>query len=241
MIVSFGTGATVPVRVGVVPAEPATEVTGIVNVVLADGTNPAVFGVVQVTVWPDVVQVHPLFENDVGAVRLFGNTVVNVNEPVAGAVPILATVTGINDVTPSCNAGDGCPILATKSGRSIDTIGEIGVTEPVLFAMIASVGTGVTVPEIVGVVLAVPEAGVTGILNDTEVVGTKPVVFPLIQVTVCPAVEHTQAPSVNDAGADKPFGKVVINVNGPVADALPIFAIVTGINEVIPSCNAGAG
>ena len=46
---------------------------------------------------------------------------------------------------------------------------------------------------------------------------------------------------MNDAGAVKPFGNVVVNVNGPVAGAVPTLVIVTGINDVMPSVNAGDG
>ena len=43
------------------------------------------------------------------------------------------------------------------------------------------------------------------------------------------------------AGAVKPVGNVVENVNGPVAGALPWFVNVTGIFDVTPSVNTGDG
>ena len=122
--------------------------------------------------------------NDAGAVKPFANVVVNVNGPVAGAVPTLVIVTGINEVTPSVNAGDGCPIVVVKSGRKPNAIGAVGVIVPVLFAVVVSVGNGAVVPVIVGVVPAVPIAGVTGILNVVTAVGAKPAVFGVVQLTV---------------------------------------------------------
>ena len=97
---------------------------------------------------------------------------------------MLVTVTGINEVTPSVNTGDGWPIVVVKSGFKPAAIGAFGVIVPVLFGVVVSFGTGDTVPLICGLVPAVPIAGVTGILNVVSAVGAKPAAFGVEQVTV---------------------------------------------------------
>ena len=113
----------------------------------------------------------------------------------------MVTVTGIFDTTPSINAGDACPIVVTKSGRGIGKIFAVGNIVAVLFGVTFSVVTGVTVPEIGNAVPAVPTAGVIGILNVVLIVGAKPVVFGLLQVTVCAEVKHVQPFCEKIAGA----------------------------------------
>ena len=122
--------------------------------------------------------------NVAGVVKPFGNIVLNVNGPVAGAVPIFASVTGICDVTPSVKVGI-IPTVVVISGFADAAIGAVGETgADVLFAVTVSFGTGVVVAVILGVCPAVPTAGVTGKLNTVFAAGARPVVFGLVQVTV---------------------------------------------------------
>ena len=187
--------------IGIFPEVPMAGVTGILNVVVAAGTKPVVFGVVHETTCPSVEQVQPPLVNVAGEVKPTGNVVVNVNGPVPGAVPWFVTVTGIFDVTPSVSAGDGCPIVVTKSGRGIGKIFAEGIIVAVLLGTTFSVGTGATVPETGKALHAVPIAGVIGILNVVLVVGAKPAVFGFVHVTVCAEVKHVQPFWLNNAGA----------------------------------------
>ena len=163
---------------------PIAGVTGILNVVVAAGAKPVVFGVVQLTTCPRVEQVQPPLVNDAGAVRPVGNVVVNVNVPVPGAVPWLVTVTGMLEVTPSVNVGEGVPIVVTKSGRGIGKILDAGTIVAVLFGITFSVNTGAIVPDTGNAAPTVPTAGVIGILNVVLAAGAKPVVFRFVHVTV---------------------------------------------------------
>ena len=58
-VFSFGTGAVEPINVGNVPAVPPCGVTGILKVVSPTGAKSPVFGFVQLTVCPDVIQFQP--------------------------------------------------------------------------------------------------------------------------------------------------------------------------------------
>jgi hypothetical protein len=73
-------------------------------------------GVVQVTFCPVVAQLQPLLVNGAaGGVIPVGIVTVVEIRPVAGAVPIFATVTGMFEVVPAVNGGIA-PIVVVKSG-----------------------------------------------------------------------------------------------------------------------------
>jgi hypothetical protein len=91
---SFG-AEDVPLNVGVVPAVAADGVTGtLITIALL----PAVLlngpGVLQVTVWPEVVQLLPPLVKVAGADVPAGNVMVVVIGPVAGPEPTFVVVTG---------------------------------------------------------------------------------------------------------------------------------------------------
>lgn len=182
--------------------------------------------VVQLTVWPVVVQPQPLpAENVAGALTLMGKVVANVKGPAAEAEPILLTLTGNVAVCPAVSRGTG-PTLDTRSATPCTgPAGWVGVaiTEPVMGEL--------AVPEKVGVVPAATLAGVMGILKLVDVLAAN---GPLaVQLTDCPVVVQPQPlAAVKLAGALIPVGRVVANVSGPGAGPLPILLILTGSDAV---------
>ena len=112
--VSPETGVVIAVNCGVVPIAATGGVTGTLKVVLL----PLLIGpgFTHVTFCPVVEQFQPLLVNGAdGGVIPAGTGIVVVIVPVAGPVPILATVTGILAVTPAVKGGIG-PMAVVKSG-----------------------------------------------------------------------------------------------------------------------------
>lgn len=108
------TGVVFTTNEGIVPIELFVGVTGTLNKLLVPLVNE--LGFVQVTTCPATVQFQPLLENGAdGGVMPAGIVSVVVTGPLAGAVPILLTVTGIFEVTPAVRVGTG-PTAVTKSG-----------------------------------------------------------------------------------------------------------------------------
>ena len=93
VFVSPVTGVVVALNTGDVPEVEAFGVTGTLNVLLPPAAIE--LGFVHVTEGVVVEHVHPLLVKFVGAFIPVGKVIVVVIGPVAEAVPILATVTGI--------------------------------------------------------------------------------------------------------------------------------------------------
>lgn len=166
-------------------------------------------------------------------------TVVEIG-PDAEALPILATVTGIFEVTPAVKVGI-VPTVVVKSGAGAGATGDVGETGgDVLFGIIVSPVTGVVTAVKAGVVPTELAVGVIGTLK-TEFIPL--VIGPgFVHVTFCPEVEQFQPLLVNGAtGGEMPVGTLNVVEIGPVAGAVPILATVTGILEVTPAVNAGTG
>jgi hypothetical protein len=114
VVVSPLTGVVFTVNVGNVPTEVLLGVIGTLKILFA----PLVIelGLVHVTTCKLIVQLQPLLVNgaDGGAIPL-GIVIVVVIGPLAGAFPILLTVTGMFEVVPAVKAGIA-PTIVTMSG-----------------------------------------------------------------------------------------------------------------------------
>jgi hypothetical protein len=230
------TGAVFTTNEGIVPIELFVGVTGTLKKLLV----PLIIelGFVQLTTCPAMVQFQPLLENGAdGGVMPVGIVIVVEIGPLAGAVPILLTVTGIFDVTPAVKVGTG-PTAVIKSGAVPAWTGKLAVELPELLFVIVSPETGEVIAVKVGVVPTELFVGVTGMLNKLLV----PLVneFGFEQITFCPEVVQFQPLLINGAtGGVIPAGILIVVEIGPVAEALPIFATVTGIFEVTPAVKTG--
>ena len=92
VLASPGAGDVVALNCGDVPTVPALGVAGTTKPLLTVGLIGP--GVVQVTVWLAVLQLHPLLVNVAGALTPVGSVTVVVIGPVAAPGPLLVTVTG---------------------------------------------------------------------------------------------------------------------------------------------------
>ena len=132
-------------------------------------------------------------------------------------------------------------MTVSKSGRAKADTAKFDTIVPTLFNKASSFVTPVKVPTIVGIVPIKLASGVNGMLNAVLAPAAKPATFEFVQVTNCATVVQLNAPSTNVAGAVKPTGKVDVKLNAPVAAAVPILLIVTGMFDVKPSVKAGDG
>ena len=221
--------------VGVVPTEALRGKIGILKRLL----DPFVIelGLVQVTTCPLTVQLHPLLVND-PAGGFIPEGIVTLVEigPVAGAVPIFETVTGILEETPAVSVGI-VPIVVTKSGAGAAETGEPAVAVLVLLFVTVSPDTGVAVAENCGVLPTAELLGVIGTLNvllDPLFKGPA-----VVQFTTCAAVVQLQPLLENDAEGVIPLGTVSEAEIIPVAGAVPMFPTVTGMLEVTPAVKVG--
>jgi hypothetical protein len=241
---SFG-AEDVPLNVGVVPAVAAEGVTGTLIVIVLLGAvllnGP---GVLQVTVWPEVVQLLPPLVKVAGADVPAGNVMVVVIGPVAGPEPMLVVVTGTLLTCPTINGVAGWPTVVTKSGAGAFCTGVLGVIGVALLLPVLLAGSfGADEPPLnAGVVPAVAAEGVTGTLITMALLPAVLLNGPGVkQVTVCPDVLQVLPPLVKLLGADTPEGSVIVVVIGPVAGPVPTFVVVTGILLTCPTVKAVAG
>jgi hypothetical protein len=230
------TGVVFTLIEGIVPTELLDGVTGTLNTLFV----PFVigFGLVQVTTCKLIVQLQPLLVNGAdGGVIPLGMVIVVVIGPLAGAVPILLTVTGIFEVIPAVNVGIG-PTAVIKSGAGAADTGIVAVALPVLLFVTTSPETGEVEAVNCGVVPIAVFVGVTGTLNAELVplfIGPA-----FVQVTFCPAVVQLHPLLVKGAdGGVIPVGIVSVVEIEPVVAALPILLTVTGILEVTPAVSVG--